>query len=505
MIQRLTQVRNLAIGVFCCALLLSSNTALAAKTAQEQQKKALSTDAGNSDIDFSLSDLFPSESKKEDKPDKAEEKKLIHAKRIDATREGKDAPKKAAPYKVYTAPRIPEATNEPTQNMPSQPAFQGWGEVDPDQPPSLAAPSPIKESVPELPRDPNAPLQDKEIVRENLKPLVMPKVKSLPKQFFPILPLGEGGKKQAQLLPVASNIPLSADHTYTRRAIVSIHDISRNSAQSVAMLTTLSGIDGGQTLILSPQFPLAVDIMRFAKHLPDSGRQVARWSIDLGWEFGGPSHLSKKMRGISSFTAVDILLMFLSDRTRFPSLEKIVIAGHGMGGDFVQRYTAVGVGPSILKEIGIGYHFVAANPSSYLYLTGSRPLGESLRFGPADKSTCKAVNDYPYGLEKLSSYARRKGESSTRLDYPTHPIAYMVGDKFVVDHYLDRNCGASYQGKDRYDRALNFNRYLKRSFGNAHYPQQTFTVVPNVGYDPVSLYGSPCGMSVLFEDARCGE
>ncbi len=49
-----------------------------------------------------------------------------------------------------------------------------------------------------------------------------------------------------------------------------------------------------------------------------------------------------------------------------------VIAGHGMGGDFVQRYAAFGQAPDILEKEGIGVRFIVANPSSYLYFTASR-------------------------------------------------------------------------------------------------------------------------------------
>lgn len=516
MIRSWTQARNLILGLFFFTLLFSGAGVVYAKNVHDMARKAESTDTvtildpsdipnidvGNifdgitnvfTDMNayFAKRDRIAAEKEKGEAAEaKDEETKITHTKKIEsgeAEPGSKPTDKKLAPYKVYTAPMIPEV-GQSSQSQATQ--HNTWSGVDPDQPP------PISGAAKQTPTK-------KKVVRKKRKPMRIPSIASLPKQFFPILPLGSGGKKIAQLLPVASSMPLGQDQSYIRRAVIVIHDISRNAASSMATLATLSGTDANETLIIAPQFPLDVDIRRFAKHLPDSGKQVARWKIDLGWQHGGISRLSSKARGISSFTAVDILLMFLSDQNRFPSLERVVIVGHGMGADFVQRYAAVGVAPAILEGQRLPVRFVVANASSYLYPTGVRPIQGGQRFQHPDTNACPDVDDYPYGTRSLSTYARRKGANAIQLDYPAKDITYLVGSRFVVDHYLDQSCAAVTQGANRTERGLNFSRYLTRSFSSTSHPPQIFITVPNAGYDPVALYGSYCGMTSVFGDGRC--
>ena len=45
----------------------------------------------------------------------------------------------------------------------------------------------------------------------------------------------------------------------------------------------------------------------------------------------------------------------------------MVIFGNSAGGQFVNRYAAVGRGPGALAARGIQTRFIVANPSTYLY------------------------------------------------------------------------------------------------------------------------------------------
>lgn len=442
---------------------------------------------------------------------------LIKAKRLESDKEAaaKDAKRKeeaAAPYKVYTAPMIaddPPVVTDSNVFLASD-STQGdgfaGGQKQAPQAIDLSAPPALTKQAREaagLSVEREAVLYSPEGKRgKTEKGRGIPPIAALPKQFIPILPLGFGGKAAPQLLPVASSMALDDDHTQVTRVIVFIHDMTRGAADGIATLMTLSGSEGAPTLIIAPQFPLDVDIVRFAKFLPDSGRQVARWRIEDGWQWGGESLLESRQRGVSSYTALDILLLYLSDRERFPMLKKIVLAGHGQGGDFVQRYAAVGKAPSVLKKEGLSLSFIAANPSSYLYLTASRPMPERGRFAAPDSTACPDVNNYPYGLAALSSYAKSAGANAIRLNYPEQQVVYLVGDKILIDHYLDQSCAAMAQGADRTTRGKNYGQYLSKSFGDTAL-SHTMRLVPNAGYDPVSLFGSSCGMATLFGDGGC--
>ncbi len=333
----------------------------------------------------------------------------------------------------------------------------------------------------------------------------VPPISALPKQFFPVLPSGALPDARPQLLPVASNRELEADNGDVTRAIIVIHDIQRGSAEGIATLMTLSGASSGEALILAPQFPLGVDIARFAPYLPEQGRNVARWSVEQGWQNGGDSFLPSSKIGVSSFSAVDLLLLFLSDRRRFPVLEQVVVVGHGMGADFVQRYAAVGQAPEVLKKEGVTIRFLVANPSSYLYFTANRPSERGPTFAIPKETGCAEINDFPYGLNNLNAYTRRTGPHEIRMRYPERNVVYLVGGRIVTDNFLDRGCAAAAQGQDRATRGKNYARYLTQTFGDALGGRHVFATIPNAGYDPVAVLGSFCGMEVLFGSGKCGE
>lgn len=467
-----------------------------------------------SDITSGLSDVFesivPSKESvlslgglldRKDGAQEGEEKKepdTIKAKRLDGKTDDKEKIPDIAgqPYRIYPSPVIVE--DSPSAVDPYEAAaqrgdaatFSGWDAADSKAMEVGKQESSSREAGPE---------------EKEEKSGEIPPISALPKQFFPILPFGSLPSAQPQLLPVASSRPLDADGKNIRRAIIVIHDLQRGAAENVATLMTLNGGDSRSTLILAPQFPLELDILRFGPYLPNDGKNVARWPVDKGWQTGGDSFLPSSKTGVSSFAAVDLLMMFLADRDRFPALRTIVLAGHGMGGDFVHRYAALGQASSFLKKDGVDLRFVVANPSSYLYFTAYRPSPQGPAFMKPEQASCPQANVYPYGLDALNAYGRHAGASAIRLDYPERKVVYLVGDSIVNDPYLDRFCAAQLEGESRLARARNYARHLVQSFGETVGKNQFFVFVPKAGYDPVSLYGSFCGMETLFGSGDCGQ
>ncbi len=418
----------------------------------------------------------------------ADEKKTKPAALKAASPETASAP--PAPYRVYPSPYVPDV-QEPRWGAGAR------GVAAPEQSSQTDA---VQTFLPPL--DPGTLEAD----------ALMAKVPAavLATGFFPILPLNAAQGAVAQWLPYASNRALMADQSGTQRAIIFIHDLSRNASDGVAMLTTLAGNDNGATLVVAPQFPLDVDIRRFAAHLPDEGKAIARWPLGNGqngmggsWQVGGDSIAPLRQGGISSFTAIDLLLLYLADRRSFPQLQQVIIAGHGMGADFVQRYVAVGQSPDLLTMEGLPVRYLVANASSYLYFTGLRPAAAGSTFAIPQASSCRGLNDFPYGLGNLIAYARRAGTNAIRLRYPERRVMYLLSEKIPSDMFLDRGCAANMQGKDRLTRGRNYERYLRMSFGESAEATHTFARIPNAGYDPVALLGSYCGQSVLFGDGTC--
>ncbi len=318
--------------------------------------------------------------------------------------------------------------------------------------------------------------------------------------YFPVLPFDAPSDAEPQYVPLAANHPLDQPHPGIGRAIIVLHDQSRDASNALATLSALAGSDNNAVMIVAPQFLLPSDIARFADHLPDKGKDFANWSMD-GWPQGDDSNAAPTARGISSFTVIDLLLMYLSDPQIFPDMRDVVIAGYGAGGNFTQRYAAFGVAAPRMAEQNIGLRYLVADASSYLYLTPNRPLGGTKGFGRADAVACPDYNAYPYGLDKLNSYARRVGANEAKTDYALRFITYL--NAAAPDALPDSKCAALAEGRDDFARSGNYNLYLQSLYGEVATKTQNFMSPQKAGNDAVTLYGSSCGMSILFGDGIC--
>ena len=322
--------------------------------------------------------------------------------------------------------------------------------------------------------------------------------------FFPVLPVEAAPDAEPELLPVASNHPLNGDHTGITRAVIVVHDFSRDAGHALSELSGLAGNDNNNTLIIAPQFLLESDITRFADHLPDNGKNFARWPLG-GWNSGGDSLQLGRNQGISSFTVMDLLLMYLADKTAFPALTQVTIAGHGEGGDFVQRYAAAGQATGLLNQQNILVRFLVGDASSYVYFTTSRSQnGKQVTDVANTASGCADYNSWPYGLEAPNNYVKHVGANAIKLGYVMRPVIYIVGASPAhADPAPDNSCAATMQGSNRPGRAAAYQTYLATTFGETAQKLHSFSILTNTGYDDSAIYGSPCGVSVLFGDGMC--
>lgn len=330
---------------------------------------------------------------------------------------------------------------------------------------------------------------------------------SLASAYFPVLPLGAGDDTNPQILPVVSNYALDGDHKGLTHAVIIIHDYTRDANANAAMIASLAGNVNAQTFILAPQFLLDVDMTRMENISPEQRKMLAYWQLD-GWVQGGESVAAPAQKSISSFTAMDLMLLYLGEKKIFPDLQTVTIAGHGLGGDFVQRYAAIGQAPDILDRQHVTVRFLAADPSSYLYFTLPRFLiskpGAKPSLGTPDLTQCSNYNAYPYGLDNPNTYVKHAGTGAIKLRYVTRNVTYIVGEKAAEgDALADNSCAAMLQGPNRVARQTAYNMYLTVTFGDAAQKLQQFASVPKAGYEPAALFGSSCGLSVLFGDGVC--
>jgi hypothetical protein len=304
---------------------------------------------------------------------------------------------------------------------------------------------------------------------------------------------GAGGEG---LLPVAVSQDWSRPLPDVTRAVIVVHGAHRN-ADAIFRATARLAPDNG-TLIVAPQFLAKKDIV--ANSLPDA---VLRWARD-DWSTGadaiGPA-------AISSYEAVDSLLLALADRARFPNLKAIVIAGFSGGGWLSQRYAALGRGGGALASRGIAMRYVVGSPSSYLYFSADRPLSGG-GFAPfAEAAACPDVNRWPYGLTgdmpRYVAAAAQGGSAALERRYAGLDLVYLLGtaDNDPNHWELDKSCAGEAEGPDRYDRGINFFHYMQAR--DAAILRQRLWTAPGAGHDEKAVFGSPCGRAALFDQSGC--
>ncbi|WP_168233280.1 alpha/beta hydrolase [Pseudomonas veronii] len=267
------------------------------------------------------------------------------------------------------------------------------------------------------------------------------------------------------------------------RALIIVHGRLRNAQtylQSGEDAAEHAGV-GATTLVIAPQFLNDSDVKR--NHLDN---QVLRWRGN-DWMAGKPS---VGPGAVSSFGALDQIIKHLGNRTLFPALKEIVVAGHSGGGQVVQRFALTGHDHPALHTEGIRLRYVVANPSSYAYFSPQRPV----KFNVAD---CPGFNDWKYGMQHLPAYAEGQGVEQLERAYVSRDITYLLGQQDTDPNHpaLDKSCEAQTQGAYRLIRGHNYFDYLKQ-----RHPQlsQTLVEVPGVGHDGDGMFTSPEGQKVLF-------
>lgn len=279
----------------------------------------------------------------------------------------------------------------------------------------------------------------------------------------PTVPLASASSSHSETLTVAgqrvkvyTNVPL-AGSTTVDRAVVVIHGTGRTAQayrDRMVSAAKKAGV-GGRTAVLAPYFD-------------DS------WSNDA-WKAGGNSS-----RGVSSYAVADALLALLADKAKFPNVTRVVLAGHSAGGQFTQRYAAVGQ-----RTVDA---YAVMNPSSYVYLDQWRPA--------STKNCAQSYDRWKYGLAKRSGYVAALTNQQVIARYTSRSVTvFNGGDDVAADSDLDVSCPANAQGKRRLDRGKAYSDYIRAHFPAAHH---SYLVVPRVGHDSGAMFADPKTWPTLF-------
>ncbi len=323
-------------------------------------------------------------------------------------------------------------------------------------------------------------------------------------QFLPLPAKGADPNVMPLLWPVLASHSLEGDHTgMLRRIVIVVHDDHRDADETLRQAKILAGPGASGRLanimIVAPLFSMMADRARFKPMLTDGVKHVAAWSATEWWQGGETAAADNDGRRVSSMTAMDLLLLILTDKRRFPELRQLVVAGYGRGADFVHRYALFSRAQDVLSETNLKPHYVLFAPLSYVYLTDNRPDGQGVFATPKNVKTCPGWQDYPYGLEQPNVYTRLTAGNVARQNYVSRQVTTLVGGE--DNDVGDKNCAALLQGRNVKERAENFDAFLKSGFGEV--ATQKLLLLPSVANDPMALVTSSCGASLLFADGTC--
>ena len=291
-----------------------------------------------------------------------------------------------------------------------------------------------------------------------------------------------------------------------KRAVIVVHGRLRDADKyfDLSMRAAKSGNALADTLVIAPQMLTNADTAR-----NDLAVNVARWKSEA-W-LGGD--VAKAPFPISSFEVLDGIIALLADRARFPKLERIVVAGHSGGAQFVQLYAVVGRADQVLISAGLQPYadgadvsantgkvmrvrYVVANPSSYVYFDSTRPKSVE---------RCAEFDHWRYGLIDPVPYVRGDLKAIEQR-YLTRRVIYLLGGNDVDPNHpaLDKSCMAEAQGVNRLERGSNYFAHVQKrasmlGLGLRH----TRVAVPGVAHDADRIFNSVCGLAALFDAPGC--
>jgi hypothetical protein len=285
------------------------------------------------------------------------------------------------------------------------------------------------------------------------------------------------------------------------RALVNVHGGSRDAHTNFMHSLAAAFLAGAlnDTVIVSPRF--ASNHEAIAKTLTGedavaAARAPARdtladyelnWVSQFGgrhWNAGGVASNAK----VTSYEVIDEIQRKLANKSTFPNIKSIVVAGHSSGGQFVGRYQMVN---RVHEQLGVKVTYVVSNPGAYTYLDHQRPTASAIPpnvsstvpgfidmstakppppFQPyADARHCATYDTWPYGMKDRVGYAAQFTDEELIRQAVSRPTTYVLGELDILPLVnFDISCPAMAQGNSRLARGLAFSRYIRDVFGAKH-------------------------------------
>ncbi|EST04839.1 hypothetical protein PSEUBRA_006154 [Kalmanozyma brasiliensis GHG001] len=199
---------------------------------------------------------------------------------------------------------------------------------------------------------------------------------------------------------------------------------------------------------------------------------------------------------LSSYQVMDSFMDTLFDKSQFPALETVVVAGHSLGAQMAQRYAVAKQPASYDTNIS----FWIGNPGSYAWLSPSRP-------NQNNASCADEYDDWPHGLSGtgLPPYARERVRDDKQQivnAFLSRNVHYSLG---LLDNGRgDTSCPGSYQGANHLERGAHFVEAVADLAGGRLPRTHSANFMPNVSHNDYSMLSYNISLFRLFEETPVG-
>lgn len=304
---------------------------------------------------------------------------------------------------------------------------------------------------------------------------------------------------------------LDSRNDRVRRALIMIHGTNRNADHYFSTAVAAAFLAGAldDSVVIAPRIASAAG----SCHDTLAPNEVSWGCTGDSWRSGGNavSHPD-----LTSFDFIDRILRKLANKSTFPNLRAIVVAGHSAGGQVVARYQMAN---RIHETLGVPVTYVVANPSSYAWPDAARPQAiddgapdnakagwntekphTNFSYGPFDASACPNYDRWPAGLEqRTGGYTAKVSDAQLKQQLVSRPTTFLLSqvDTLPLGGF-DSSCPAMAQGATRRARGEAYVKYVNERLGAKHSVQ----IVPECGHNDRCVYTTDAVLPVIFPNAR---
>ncbi|PWN19134.1 hypothetical protein BCV69DRAFT_45425 [Microstroma glucosiphilum] len=205
------------------------------------------------------------------------------------------------------------------------------------------------------------------------------------------------------------------------------------------------------------------------------------------WQSGGRSRSPAISDRITSYEALDAFADMLFDKNQFPNLNQVVMVGHSMGGQMLQRYSLL----KKTKAYDNNLRYWLGNPGSYAWIEDARPYANA---------SCQGGNEWAYGLNgSVTPYGRsevRSDKAGVITRFLGRKLIYALG---LMDNGAgDTHCEALLQGGNHLDRGSEFILSVETASSGTWPANHTANYVAGVSHQDYPMMSNNVSMEHIF-------